>query len=122
MGGASSGLLLLVSAVGQVISFMGLALAGWSFLDLVAWPPDAPINRSGSFALMRHPMYAGFLLRALGLCLAYPISWRPLGGAALWLFLYWRTGIEEDYLSENVTEWKAYCEETPSWFIPKLIL
>mmetsp|Transcript_159671 Transcript_159671/g.281898 ORF Transcript_159671/g.281898 Transcript_159671/m.281898 type:complete len:159 (+) Transcript_159671:107-583(+) len=110
----------LLGMLGQVVGFAGLALSAWSFIVLVVFPPASPIVRKGPFGFARHPMYGGFLIRAIGMCMAYPISWRPVGALILLLIVELKTRSEESWFAENLgDEWKAYCEAVPNRFLPR---
>jgi protein-S-isoprenylcysteine O-methyltransferase Ste14 len=74
---------------------------------------------SGPFAIVRHPMYTGLFLAALGSLLIYP-TWTTLLFACFAPLLSVRACREEQALAaEFGEEWQAYCKRVPA-FIPRL--
>ena len=62
---------------------------------------DRGVKRRGLYAVMRHPMYAGYILTHIGFLLASP-SWWNLGVYVMaWSFLIARIFAEEKVLSAN---------------------
>ncbi|MEK7325043.1 MAG: isoprenylcysteine carboxylmethyltransferase family protein, partial [Chloroflexota bacterium] len=73
----------------------------------------------GPFAIVRHPMYLGVLIAALG---AIPIyqTWTSVFVALNFLGLIFRARREEQTLAAEFGEqWEAYCRSVPAW-IPRL--
>ena len=70
----------------------------------------------GPFARLRHPMYAGVLLAALGALMIFR-TWAMVLFAPVSLVVLARAGREETLLAEEFGEaWKAYAAEVPRWF------
>jgi protein-S-isoprenylcysteine O-methyltransferase Ste14 len=73
----------------------------------------------GPFALVRHPLYLGLQIAALGGFLVYR-TWTFVFVAASFLSLVVRARREEQALAaEFGQEWDAYCQRVPGW-IPHL--
>lgn len=83
-------------------------------------PANRGIVSSGPFRLIRHPIYAGWLLLSLGFALGYP-SWRnfALVIAAVPATL-WRIRIEEALLSED-PEFRAYRARVRFMLMPRVL-
>lgn len=74
---------------------------------------------NGPFAIVRHPMYAGLILAALGSLLVYP-TWTTLLYACFSPFITVRARREETALAAEFGEqWQAYCSRVPAFF-PRL--
>jgi protein-S-isoprenylcysteine O-methyltransferase Ste14 len=75
----AGGQALLPSAVGTVLMFAGLALALWAKLSLRRSFGLAAANRgavaAGPYRLIRHPMYAGYIIIYIGFFLNNPLAW-----------------------------------------------
>jgi protein-S-isoprenylcysteine O-methyltransferase Ste14 len=117
-------------ALGSLSYFPGLSFALWGRLTLgknyfVSTSFGAQLFTghqlvtSGPFAIVRHPMYTGLILAALGSLLIYP-TWTTLLFACFALFITVRARREETALAaEFGEEWQAYCQRVPS-FLPWL--
>jgi protein-S-isoprenylcysteine O-methyltransferase Ste14 len=74
---------------------------------------------SGPFAIVRHPMYAGLILAAVGSLLIYT-TWTTVYFACFAPLVFIRAWREEQVLAEEFGEqWKEYCKRVPA-FIPRL--
>jgi len=74
---------------------------------------------SGPYAIVRHPMYAGLILAALGSLLLY-FTWTTVYFACFAPLMLVRAWREETALSAEFGEqWKEYCKRVPA-FIPRL--
>jgi protein-S-isoprenylcysteine O-methyltransferase len=74
---------------------------------------------SGPFAMVRHPMYLGLILAALGSLLIY-LTWTTLFFTCFAPLTLVRARREEEALSAEFGEqWQAYCRHVPAFF-PRL--
>jgi protein-S-isoprenylcysteine O-methyltransferase Ste14 len=74
---------------------------------------------TGPFALVRHPIYLGWLVLSVGFVLSYP---RLLNISLLSMtlpFMMWRIELEEQLLRQDPA-YAAYCETTRYRLIPLL--
>jgi protein-S-isoprenylcysteine O-methyltransferase Ste14 len=102
-----------IAGVGLIATGIGLVTAGILQLrnQLTAFPKPVPGGRlieGGVFGLVRHPMYGGGVLVAIGwgLVMASPIA---LGGAlVLGVFFDLKSRREEAWLDEQFTGYAAY--------------
>ena len=80
---------------------------------------DQPLVTRGPYAIVRHPMYLGILLAALGSLLLYQ-TWTTLFYACFAPFILSRARREEVVLAAEFGEqWREYCRRVPA-LIPKL--
>lgn len=101
---------------GGVIAFFGLTLRLW------AWgtnPPGPHLRISGPYAFIRHPLYLGNFLIALGLLMIFNVPIAYLIVLPSLALLYWIvTGEEEMRLEQKWGEaYRHYREKVPR-FVP----
>jgi len=116
--GASSGLL---AWTGVSLELFGVALSQVSRVYMGRHFGILPGNRGivskGPFALMRHPIYAGWFLLTLGYLASYP-SWMNCLIALVTLpFMMWRIRLEEELLEAD-PEYRRYCRMVPFRLLP----
>ena len=74
---------------------------------------------NGLFALMRHPLYVGVILTAVGALLLFR-TWAMVVFAPMSFVVVGRAEREEKLLEQEFgDEWKSYVLKAPKWF-PKL--
>ena len=117
-------------ALGSLLYFPGMSFTLWGRLVLgknyfVSTGFGAQLFEGhqlvtrGPFAIVRHPMYSGLILAALGALLLY-FTWTTLYFACFALLLTVRVRREEAALSAEFGEqWIEYCKRVPAFF-PKL--
>jgi protein-S-isoprenylcysteine O-methyltransferase Ste14 len=111
------GVVLIVVGVGIVLfAFFGLGRA------LTASPipkADAQLVTTGLYARVRHPIYFGLLLAAVGIVLDAG-RWPQLAIAAmLYVLLNIKASFEEQLLIERYPEYREYAAKTPR-LLPRL--
>jgi protein-S-isoprenylcysteine O-methyltransferase Ste14 len=119
-----------VLAIGSIFYFPGMSLTLWSRLALgnnyfVSTGFGAQLFASqqmvtnGPYAVVRHPMYAGIILAALGSLLIYH-TWTTVLFACFAPALYFRARREETALAaEFGQQWQEYCQRVRAFF-PRL--
>lgn len=117
-------------ALGALLFFPGLALVLWGRLALgrmynvssgfgVRLYADQRLVTEGPFAVVRHPMYLGVLLVALGGTLVYR-TWTFVFFLLNFPGIAYRARLEERALALKFGEqWEAYRRRVPAW-IPRL--
>lgn len=100
---------------GVVVGVAGLALAGVSAQqlggNLTAFPKpkdDGTLVTNGVYALVRHPIYSGVLLAALGLALVRGSTPSLLLAIGLAIFFDMKSRREEQWLARKFPEYAAY--------------
>jgi protein-S-isoprenylcysteine O-methyltransferase Ste14 len=116
-------------ALGAILFFPGVGLVLWGRLTLgeaynaslssgAQLLSGQPLITRGPFALVRHPMYLGINLVAIGGLLLYR-TWTFAFGLTL-VALIIRARLEEEVLAVEFGEqWEEYRRRVPSW-IPRL--
>jgi protein-S-isoprenylcysteine O-methyltransferase Ste14 len=117
-------------ALGSLLYFPGMVFALWGRLALgknyfvstgfgAQLFKDHQLVTSGPFAIVRNPMYVGFIMAAFGALLIYS-TWMTLIFACLSPLSAIRAHREEAALSaEFGGQWVEYCKRVPTFF-PRL--
>jgi protein-S-isoprenylcysteine O-methyltransferase Ste14 len=104
----------LVSAAGLLVVIAGKLTLGRSF-------GIAPANRgvvvAGPYTLVRHPIYAGYLLSHIAFAFAYPTAWNIAVLAATDAALVLRALCEERVLADDRT-YQSYCRRVAWHLVP----
>jgi protein-S-isoprenylcysteine O-methyltransferase Ste14 len=77
----------------------------------------AELVESGPYAVVRHPVYSGGILVAVGVSLALS-PWALVPAAALGVFWAAKATVEERLLGERYPAYAAYCERTRYQLVP----
>jgi protein-S-isoprenylcysteine O-methyltransferase Ste14 len=104
-----------------VISAMGLLVIIAAKLTLGRSFGVIPANRgvvvSGPYGIVRHPIYAGYLVTHVAFACAYPTAWNLLALAASDTALIVRALYEERVLAADRT-YQSYCERVHWHLVP----
>jgi protein-S-isoprenylcysteine O-methyltransferase Ste14 len=113
-----------VTVLGDVLVFAGLTFAQIVIIQNnyaaanITVEPDQTLVSTGLYGLVRHPMYTGTLVMMLGTPLALDSLWGLLalipGVAALAV----RIGDEEKMLTEELSGYREYLDQTPYRLVP----
>jgi protein-S-isoprenylcysteine O-methyltransferase Ste14 len=110
-----AGILLIVA--GLAVALTGALTLGRSFTHFPRPRKSGRLHQGGIYRLVRHPVYGGVLLLALGWSLAdAPLALVP--SAVLGVLFDLKSRREEIWLRERYTEYAAYAERTRKRFIP----
>ena len=105
-----------VIALGAIILVTSFVRLGRSLTANPVPKDDGVLVTSGLYAKVRHPIYFGLLVLALGVVL--DAGWWPQIIIALMLYflLNIKAQFEEDLLRKKYPEYKAYALKTPRFF------
>lgn len=118
--------------IGAFFYSPGITLYLWGYLTLgkmfgvsssyaAALYEGHRLIRSGSYKHVRHPMYLGVILAAIGAFLLFR-TWAMAIYMPTALFIPLRAKREENLLAEEFgAEWETYVQEVPGW-IPRIEL
>ena len=110
---------LLLAVVGVFLVVLGVLSLGRSFTPMPRPRARTRLRQDGIFRLVRHPVYGGTILLALGWSLAdAPLGLIPTALLAVLIGLKARR--EETWLSERFPEYALYRARTPRRFVPWL--
>ncbi len=82
-------------------------------------PANRGIVQSGPFRIVRHPIYLGWLVLAIGFLMVYPTMRNALVICLTIPFMIWRVILEEQLLNQDPT-YQEYCTSTRYRLIPWL--
>lgn len=80
-------------------------------------PADRGINRGGPYQLVRHPMYAGYILSDIGFFLLNPTLWNASVYSVALVLQILRILAEERFLAQNA-EYREYMQSVRYRLIP----
>jgi protein-S-isoprenylcysteine O-methyltransferase Ste14 len=110
---------LVLVAVGLIVFAFGVLALGRSFTPLPRPLPRAEFREAGIYRHVRHPIYGGVLVLALGWSFAEsPLALVPTALLAVLFDLKARR--EEAWLVERYPDYGAYRARTPWSFVPFL--
>ena len=110
---------LLLAVVGAFLVVLGVLSLGSSFTPLPRPRARTRLREGGIFRFVRHPVYGGAILLALGWSLAdAPLGLVPTALLAVLIDLKARR--EETWLIERFPEYALYRARTPRRFVPWL--
>lgn len=80
---------------------------------------NGTLIKNGLYKFVRHPIYSGIILVAIGFGLYSGSVWKISIGFVLWVLFYFKSIYEEGMLSKHFADYKAY-QKTTSRFFPFL--
>lgn len=116
-----------LEVAGVVLTYLGLGLTNWSrarlgryWSGVVALKQEHRLIQSGPYRVVRHPLYSGIILAAIGMALCVT-TWSSLGGIVLLTSCFERRAHKEDELlaSEFGAEFEIYRQHTGR-LVPRL--
>lgn len=115
-----------IGLAGWTLVGLGVVALGVSFVNLgsalTAHPiplEKASLKTTGLYAVVRHPIYLGLLVLALGLVVLAASPWHIAFFVALSVVLHVKAGFEERLLREVYPEYEAYARRVGR-LIPRL--
>ena len=114
--------------VGVTVAVAGVVLCVWSRLHLrsnftvtLGVKQDHQLITSGPYALVRHPIYTGFLLQLAGGALVYDSGATLLLLLPFCAFFYWQSAAEEKLLVDHFGDAYRRYRGTTGRLLPKLL-
>jgi protein-S-isoprenylcysteine O-methyltransferase Ste14 len=117
----------LLDVIGVVLMVAGLAVLLIALLSLGSALTPTPVPQEGAalrtggiYSIVRHPIYVGILIAALGFTLAIGSLWQVLLLIAMAIFFYAKAFWEDRLLAErHGVAWFDYADHV-SGFIPRI--
>ncbi len=109
----------LLLGIGFVLTLVGLAFALWSRYYLgrnwdafITFKQNHQLIRTGPYGIVRHPIYAGFMLASIGTALAVGQLRCFIGAVLLIVAWGYKSGLEEAFLIHHFGgQYEQYCRE-----------
>ena len=112
------GVVLIVA--GLVVALAGLMRLGSALTANPVPLPAAGLRTSGVYAVVRHPIYSGILLAAIGFTLAVGSWWQVLVTVGLGVLFTWKSRWEDAMLAEEYgAAWQKWALNTGA-IVPRL--
>jgi len=115
---------LTLAVIGGVALLAGIAVAGLALTGLGSALTAMPaplvgetLRTTGIYALVRHPIYGGLVLMALGFSLL-TTPWALVPAVLLAVVLDLKRRVEEDFLTAAYAEYPAYRHAVPHALVP----
>jgi protein-S-isoprenylcysteine O-methyltransferase Ste14 len=99
---------LVVIAVGGLLGLAGLLNLGRNLTPLPHPKDDAELVETGAYGLVRHPIYSGLIIAALGWALIVASPLTLLYAVILFIFFDIKSRREEQWLSAKFPRYPAY--------------
>ncbi len=99
---------IIICILGLLLSLIAALNLGKNLTPLPCPKDDAQLIEVGLYRLVRHPIYSGVLLLALGWLLIYPYALVFLYVLALFIFFELKTKREERWLLERFPAYSGY--------------
>jgi protein-S-isoprenylcysteine O-methyltransferase Ste14 len=108
--------IMFVRITGVVITFAGLAFALWSRFYLgrnwsayISLTLHHKLIRTGPYSIVRHPIYAGFILALIGSLLNFGHLRSFIAAALIGVAFIYKSGLEETFMQEHFgTQYEQY--------------
>ncbi len=100
-----------------LIIHVGAKLSLWKSFGLVA--ANRGVRSNGLYSVVRHPMYAGYIISHIGFLLAAPSLWNVAVYAGAWAALVARIYAEERLLNEDAA-YGRYRAAVPYRLVPRV--
>jgi protein-S-isoprenylcysteine O-methyltransferase Ste14 len=113
-----------LSVIGDVLVVIGLLIVFLVFKENTFTSATIEVNveqkvvSTGSYSLVRHPMYSGAFIMLIGVPLSLGSWWGLLAVIPLIVVIVLRLLNEEKFLSRNLQGYKEYCQKVRSRLIP----
>jgi protein-S-isoprenylcysteine O-methyltransferase Ste14 len=105
-------------AIGAWVGLAALRMHGRKLTPLPEPNPTLGLQRTGVYAVIRHPMYTGLLLSVFGLAILLQKPLAIVGATALTAFFNLKAREEERRLQRNYPEYADYQRATGR-FLPR---
>jgi protein-S-isoprenylcysteine O-methyltransferase Ste14 len=119
--------IMFIRIIGSVLTIIGLAFALWARFhlgsnwdSLISLKLDHKLVRTGPYAIVRHPIYSGFMIALVGSFLNFGHFRSSIAAAMVILAWVYKAGLEETFMRDHFgVEYDQYCHDVKR-LIPKV--
>ncbi|RUR28738.1 methyltransferase family protein [Legionella qingyii] len=104
--------------IGLWVLIIAIKQLGVAFTPVVTPIDNAQLVTSGIYSIIRHPIYAGIILMAVGWCLFWGSILSIIASLALIIFFHFKAKKEEALLSKKYPEYAKYVSTVKKKIIP----
>jgi protein-S-isoprenylcysteine O-methyltransferase Ste14 len=118
---------LFIRIIGSVLAISGLAFALWARIYLgsnwhshITLTLDHKLVRTGPYAIVRHPIYSGFMLALVGSALNFGHLRSFVAAVMVILAWTYKSGVEERFMADHFgMQYDQYCHDVKR-LIPRI--
>lgn len=109
-------LFLILAFIGILVLVLGLLQLNKNLSPFPTPKIKSELVTHGMYKWMRHPIYSGIILFALGYALYSSNGYRLFTAILLWILFYFKSAYEENLLKEKYEDYAAYQKKTKRFF------
>ncbi len=107
---------ILLTVIGVLIILIGLVQLNTNLTPFPTPNTGSKLVSKGVYGFIRHPIYTGIILGAIGLAINTNSLSRLIIGFSLWILFEFKARYEEKRLLEKFPEYEAYMGKTGRFF------
>ena len=107
---------LLMSIVGLLIILISILQLNTNLSPFPTPVDSSTLIQTGLYKYIRHPIYSGIILAAIGVGVFYMSLWKIAVGSALWVLFSFKSRYEETLLQAKFQEYTKYMQATTRFF------
>ena len=109
-------LALALAATGLMVVTLAIVQLNKNLTPFPTPKTSGTLIQTGLYRYVRHPIYSGIILSALGVGLYLGSTWKISIGIALWVLFYFKSRYEEILLLRQYPNYEAYRKRTSRFF------
>lgn len=108
--------ILMVAVAGLLIIIVAILQLNKNLTPFPTPKESGTLIQTGLYKYIRHPVYSGIILAAIGFGLFHGSIWKISIGLSLWVLFYFKSVYEEKLLSKHFPGYEAYRKTTGRFF------
>lgn len=105
-----------IAAIGLGVVVLAIVQLNKNLTPFPTPVESGTLIQSGLYKYIRHPIYSGIILAALGVGVYLGSTWKLSIGVALWVLFYFKSRYEETLLLRQYPDYEAYRKRTSRFF------
>lgn len=103
---------LIIASVGLLIVFIAIIQLNKNLTPFPTPKENGTLIQTGLYKFVRHPVYSGIIITAIGFGCYNGSLFKTAIGFALWLLFYFKSGYEEALLKRHFKDYAEYQKST----------